>query len=107
MSQNFMETIYNIIVKIIYFYSLILGIISGIYSWQDHTFHITKFYLIYSAFIQILLTIIPLILVFISEENNYMANIPILQWTYNVTKVAIVSTVLASTFKIWQKDKIL
>lgn len=98
-----MEIIYNIIVKIIYFYSLILGIISGIYNWQDQTFHITKVYLIYSALIQILLTVIPLILVFILEENDYMANKPILQWTYNVTKVAIVSTVVASTFKIWQK----
>ncbi|KNC33406.1 hypothetical protein FF38_09882 [Lucilia cuprina] len=104
MSLQLNEILYQSVIKITYFYSLVLGMLPGSYDWKTHQFSIKKSYLFYSGFIQLsFLSIIPLTSSFMHEKNNYMNNKPILQWSYMVGKCAMVTTVVVISLKIWQR----
>ncbi|XP_065367188.1 putative gustatory receptor 58b [Calliphora vicina] len=104
MSLRLSEILYNFIIKLIYFYSLILGVVPGTFDWQTYRFKVSKFYLVYSALIQFgFLAIIPITSSFVHDKNNYMHNKPVLQWAYMVAKLAMVSTVVIISVKIWKK----
>ncbi|KAM7342825.1 putative gustatory receptor 58a isoform 1-T1 [Cochliomyia hominivorax] len=104
MQQQLIDLIYHVIIKIIYSYSLILGLIPGKFNSKTHKFKVTKLYLVYSAFVQIIaLLITPLTSPFVQQRStNYMNNKPILQWTYAVGKVVRIATIVVTSLKIWQ-----
>ncbi|XP_065367191.1 putative gustatory receptor 58a [Calliphora vicina] len=102
MSLRLQKLVYKFIVKTTYYYSLILGITPGLYNWSTNNFKITKLYLIYSALIQLIfLAITPLTSPYVQQENNFMENKPILQWTYLVGKVARILTIVVISGKMW------
>ncbi|KAM7342826.1 putative gustatory receptor 58a isoform 2-T2 [Cochliomyia hominivorax] len=103
MSHHLIKFLYNSLIKVTYYYSLVLGILSGKFNWHQWNFTVSKIYLIYSAIGQLFLCIIPLISLLVRQENNYLNDKPILQWTVIVAKLIMSSTVLVISLKIWQR----
>ncbi|KAM7342827.1 putative gustatory receptor 58a isoform 3-T3 [Cochliomyia hominivorax] len=102
MSQQLKELLYNCVVKITYYYSIVLGISPGPYNWTEQTFQLNKLYHLYSALIQLIfLGITPLTSPYVKQENLYMENKPILQWSYLVGKTARILTIVVISGKIW------
>ena len=98
--------VYKCIVKITYYYSLILGIVPGPYKYMEQQFHITIWYLVYSALVQFcFLAITPLTLNVMQQKDTYMSNKPILLYSYFVGKLTRILTIVVISSQIWLRRR--